>query len=190
MKQNVRVLGVDDSSFKFSDETVTIVGVLLRLPNYVEAVMRTEVEVDGGDATDKLVEMVNGSRYKEQVKTVLLDGIALGGFNVVDLDEFFERTGVAIATVTRDKPDYDGIKSALQEHFSDWEERLGVMKRRELLEIETDHKPIYVMHVGIDEDELREILKMSTVRGALPEPVRIAHLIATGVTQGESRGKA
>jgi len=38
--------------------------------------------------------------------------------------------------------------------------------------------------------ELREVIDLSTVRGALPEPLRIAHLIATALAKGESHGRA
>ncbi|RLF35484.1 MAG: hypothetical protein DRM99_04525, partial [Thermoplasmata archaeon] len=34
------------------------------------------------------------------------------------------------------------------------------------------------------------IIKLSTIRGVIPEPIRVAHLIASGITRGESYGKA
>ena len=58
MKPHVRVLGIDDSPFKFGDEKALVVGALVRIPNYLESVMKTEVTVDGTDSTDQLVEMV------------------------------------------------------------------------------------------------------------------------------------
>ena len=39
-------------------------------------------------------------------------------------------------------------------------------------------------------DELKKIIDQSTVRGAIPEVLRVAHLIAAGVVTGESRGRA
>jgi endonuclease V-like protein UPF0215 family len=39
------------------------------------------------------------------------------------------------------------------------------------------------------EDAL-EVVKLSSTRSAIPEPIRAAHLIAAGVTTGESRGSA
>ena len=51
----------------------------MRLPNYVEGVMVSEVDVDGLDATDKVVKIVNGSRYKKQLKLMFIDGIARPG---------------------------------------------------------------------------------------------------------------
>ncbi len=191
MKSQSRILGIDDGAFSFDDDRAAVVGVVMRLPNYVEGVMATEVEVDGElDATERLIEMITASRYLDQLKIIIIDGIALGGFNVVNIERLSDQLGIPVATITRDKPDFNEIKSALKTHFSDWELRLTMMKHVNITEFETAHNPIYVGKVGIGDEELAEILDMATVRGALPEVLRVAHLIATAISKGESRGRA
>jgi len=190
MKPQIRVLGIDDSPFSFSDEKTNVIGVVMRIPNYIEGIMKTEVEVDGNDATDKLIEMITKSRYKEQLKVVMLDGIALGGFNVVDIEELNEKLQLPIITITRDYPNMINIKKALEKNFDDWERRLELISKRSLIEIETKHKPIFIEVIGIDEQEAKELIDRTTVRGVLPEPIRIAHIIAAGIVSGESYGKA
>lgn len=190
MKQQIRILGIDDSPFEFGDDNSLVVGVLMRAPSYIEAVMRTEVTVDGSDATAKLVEMVSRSRYREQVHAVMLDGIALAGFNVVDVESLHASLGIPVVTVTRDPPDFERIELALRKHFDDWGDRLDLIRRLDLVEIETPHRPLYACGVGLDAAELRKLVALSTVRGALPEPVRAAHLIASAMVRGESRGRS
>lgn len=190
MKGQVRVLGIDDSPFKFGDRRSLVVGALVRVPNYLEAVMRTEVEVDGDDSTERLAEMVLRSRYKEQVKLVLVDGVALAGFNVIDMESLHERTGLPVATVTRDEPDMDGIEEALRKHFDDWERRLSLVRRVPLRELDTGHNPLHASVLGMDWDEFVELVRATTVRGALPEPVRIAHIVSAAMVKGESRGRS
>lgn len=190
MKDQVRVLGIDDSPFKFGDRTSLVVGALVRAPSYLEAVMRTEVEVDGDDATDRLVEMVSGSRYREQIRLVLVDGIALAGFNVLDLESFHRRSGMPVATVTRDAPDLGEIESALRGHFDDWSRRLSLVTRHPLRALDTGHKPIYASVLGMEWPEFSQLVRATTVRGAVPEPVRMAHLMAAAMTKGESRGRS
>ena len=190
MKDQVRVLGIDDSPFEFGDPSSLVVGALVRAPSYLEAVMRTEVEVDGDDATDRLVEMVIRSRYREQVKLVIVDGIALAGFNVLDLESFHERTGIPIATVTRDPPDLAEIESALAKHFDDWQGRMALVTRHPLRPLDTGHKPIHASVLGMDWPEFSQLVRATTVRGAVPEPVRIAHLVAAAMVKGESRGRS
>jgi endonuclease V-like protein UPF0215 family len=190
MKSQIRVLGIDDAPFSFGDKKTLVVGVVMRIPSYMEAVIRTEVTVDGTDACDRLVEMISNSRYKEQLKLIMLDGVAFGGFNIIDIKKLYESVDIPIVTITRDEPDLPAMEMALKKHFPDWERRLSVITKGELVELETEHKPIFVKSRGMELDELKKIIKQATVRGALPEALRVAHLIAAGVVAGESRGRA
>jgi endonuclease V-like protein UPF0215 family len=61
MKAQSRILGVDDAPFKFTDEHVPVVGVVVRAPSYVEGVLTTRVRVDGADATEALASAINRS---------------------------------------------------------------------------------------------------------------------------------
>lgn len=190
MKTQVRVLGIDDSSFNFQDKRTNVIGVVMRLPSYIEGVLRSHVEVDGTDACENLTDMINSSRYKDQLRSIMLDGVALGGFNVVDIEKLHNLIQLPIITVTREEPDLKSIESALKEHFEDWEERLEIITSGKLHRIETQHKPVYVKFIGIEIEEVEEILSSSTVLGVIPEPLRVAHLIATGIALGESHGRA
>jgi hypothetical protein len=134
--------------------------------------------------------MVAGSRYAEQVGLVILDGIALAGFNVVDLESFHERTGIPIATVTRDEPNMTEIEAALRKHFPDWERRLELVSRVALRPLDTGHNPLHASVLGMGWDDFARVARSTTVRGALPEPLRIAHLVAAAMVRGESRGRS
>jgi endonuclease V-like protein UPF0215 family len=72
----------------------------------------------------------------------------------------------------------------------DWKDRLNLIKKGRLHRVETNHNPIYVKCVGLTIKEAKEIIKISTIRGVIPEPIRVAHLIASGLKRGESYGKA
>ena len=49
---------------------------------------------------------------------------------------------------------------------------------------------IFIQIAGIVPDEASAIVKIATVNGLMPEPIRVAHLMASGVVEGESRGRA
>ena len=49
---------------------------------------------------------------------------------------------------------------------------------------------MYIKCTGISLEDAKEIINISTIRGVIPEPIRVAHLIASGITRGESYGKA
>lgn len=190
MKPHVRVLGIDDSPFSFSDSKVTVIGVVMRVPSYLEGVMRSRLTIDGEDGNDVLARMINSSRYKEQLRLVMLDGIAMGGFNVIDLKALNQATGLPTVSVTRDPPNLVKMEAALKRHFIDWERRLHLITQSPLFQVRTAHKPLYVAAAGIDEKEVADLIDRSIVRGALPEPIRIAHLIAGAIEKGESKGDA
>ncbi len=189
-KSQVRILGIDDASFTFGEDKTKAVGVVVRCPGYVEGVMMSDITIDGLDSTDAVIRMVNRSRYKRQLKLIVIDGAALGGFNVVDIKRIHSDTGIAVATITRYKPDFSEIEKALRSHFDDWEYRLKLMKASEIHEFDTENKPVYVSFAGIEYDDLKELLANATLRGALPEAIRLAHLIGAAFVKGESHGRA
>jgi endonuclease V-like protein UPF0215 family len=188
VKAQVRVLGIDDAPFSFGDRRVPIVGVAVRLPGYVEGIMTSEVAVDGEDADQAITEMIMRSRYREQLRLVMIDGASVGGFNLVDIDLLYRDTGIPFCTVTRDRPDIDSMRNALQKHFPDWRRRVEIVERHELFEVSTSHGSIFVSTAGTSIEEAKQMIRGSTVLGALPEPIRLAHLVATAMVRGESKG--
>ncbi len=190
MKQQIRLLGLDDAPFTFNDTYTPVIGAVMRGGEYLECVLRRQVTIDGTDATEVCIELINNTKHRQQLRAMLLDGIALGGFNIVDIEAVYRETSLPLITITRDAPDFHAIQNALTHHFSDWEERLRLVQQGGLHRIKTSHNPIFIKHIGCSLEEAKEIITLSTIRGAIPEPIRVAHLIASGITRGESYGKA
>lgn len=197
MKPQFRVLGVDDGPFSFTDRSVPVIGVVYR-KGYIDAILRSELAVDGDDATEVIAKMVTDSGPAKQLAAVMLDGITFGGFNVVDLGALNEDTGVPVITVTRDKPDMDRIRRALEKMGAspakgrkvvpDWKERYARLEKLSLAEVSTGHNPVHIAFKGLPLSEAKGIVHATTVRGAMPEPLRLAHLIATALVKGKSHG--
>jgi endonuclease V-like protein UPF0215 family len=190
MKKQPRILGIDDAPFTFNQKYTIVIGVVMRGGEYLEAVLRSEVEIDGTNATLICKEMVQNSKHRQQLRAIMLDGVAFGGFNILDIQQLYQQTNTPIITVTRDHPDFDKIKHALQQNFLDWGPRWKTLQQGKLYTVSTHHNPIYVKCAGIPIQEAEELIKLSTIRGVIPEPIRVAHLIASGIIRGESYGKA
>jgi len=190
MKRQIRILGIDDAPFTFSEKYSAVIGVVMRGGEYLESVLSSQVTIDGVEATAICIEIIEHTRHRKQLKVAMLDGVCLGGFNVVDISKVYEATDLPMMTITRDKPDFEDIKHALKSHFRDWETRWKVIRQGTLHKIPTSHNPIYIKFVGLTLPEAKELINVSTIRGVIPEPVRVAHLIASGITRGESYGKA
>jgi endonuclease V-like protein UPF0215 family len=63
------------------------------------------------------------------------------------------------------------------------------MTKLELRTIRTEHNPLIASGIGLSWPEFEELISLSTVRGVVPEPVRMAHLIAAAMAKGESHGR-
>jgi endonuclease V-like protein UPF0215 family len=191
VKGEIRILGIDDAPFSFkSREKVPLIGTIFRGGDYIEGVLKTEVEVDGDNATERISEMVNSSKHKQQIRIIMLDGITVGGFNVVDIKELFENTGVPIIVVTRRMPDTESVRRAI-ENFDDKDDKLKALNSAgEIHTVDVNSGRVYIHMCGVALDDAKKIVKISVRRGLIPEPIRVSHLIATAVVKGESRGRA
>jgi len=184
------VAGFDDAPFRFGDATVPVVGVVMRGATYVEGVLRTSAEVDGTDATDRILAAVEATRHRPYLQAVFLDGIAFGGFNVLDPRRLHERLGIPVVTLARGVPDREGMRAALAAHVPAWEERWRLIEENWPVSMRTADGVLSYKAHGIGERELGHLLLRTTVRGLIPEPVRVAHMIATALVKGESKGRA
>lgn len=188
IKPEIRILGIDDSALL--NEKVMIVGAVFRGGDWIDGVLRSEITKDGLDATEVICEMIKKSKHYGQIRTVILDGITYGGFNVVDIQMLYRETGIPVVVVMRSYPDFEKIKSALK-YFPDGEKRWAVIKRAGKIEkIPGEKSPIYIQRAGIGVETVKKIIRLTSIRSNIPEPLRVAHLIATGIILGESRGKA
>ncbi len=187
--KKIRVLGIDDSYFKpHHSGKVAIVGVVMRDGNYIEGFLKRTATVDGNDITDCVMDMLN-SKYRDQIKIIMTQGITFGGFNVLDAEAVYKETKVPVIVVSRRHPNIERIELALKANFEDWERRLKLIKNTPIEEMRNGPWTIYVQRVGIEKRLAEEIIRKFTVRGAVPEPIRVAHLLASALYFGESKGK-
>ena len=185
-KKEIRVIGIDDSPFnKFEDKKILVVGVVMRGGSWIDGISSTKVNVDGDDATKKIIDMINKCKFKPQLQCIFLDGIAVGGFNVIDVKELNKKTNLPVIIVIRRKPDIYNIKETLTK--IDKKNKIKLLEKAgEVIKVDD----IFVQLKGINLEDAKKILKIVCTRSLIPEPIRLAHLIASGVTVGESRGRA
>lgn len=186
IKKEIRTIGIDDGPFdKFKDRLVLVVGTIFRGGLAMDGVLSTKASVDGRNSTQKIAKMINRCKFKPQLRTIFLHGIAVGGFNIIDIPKLHKLTKIPIIIVIRDYPDFKKIYSTLK--------KLKMQDKIQL--IEKLPKPIkfgkiYIQHIGIPLDKTKQLLKTTCTRSFIPEPLRAAHLIAAGIVKGESRGRA
>jgi uncharacterized protein len=187
IKPQIRILAIDDSPL--IRDKVMIIGAFFRGGEQLDGILRTEIEKDGMDATDVLIRTINGSKFHTQIRVILLDGVTYAGFNPVDITGLFKETGIPVISFMRSCPDLEKIKLALS-NLPDAEKRWKIIQRAgKIYEIKQDN-PVFIQLCGLDKESAVKIIQMTSTHSNIPEPLRVAHLIATGVVLGESTGKA
>ena len=186
MRLLTNVVGFDDAPFAHDHRgDVRLVGTVCARTR-LDGVLSGRVRRDGANATTTMVQMLRASQFEGHVRAVLLQGIAVAGFNVVDVHALSDTLGLPVLVVMRRRPDLPAIEEAIR--------RIpGGARKWALLQAAGPVEPlgkVCVQRVGLDRDEARALLSATTLHGNLPEPLRLAHLIAGGVTTGASRGRA
>ncbi|MFH1544656.1 MAG: DUF99 family protein [archaeon] len=179
MKSLIRVIGIDDGYFSSKKGTTLLVGVIYRLDNRVEGILSQKIKVDGKDSTKKIIKMVKDSKFTSQIKCVFLHGVNFAGFNVADVKELNKKLRVPIITCFRRNPDMKGIRRALS-NLSDSGKRFNlILNAGKIYKAER----IHFQCTGIEATEAKAMIKKCRVHSLLPEPLRLSHLIASGVTK-------
>jgi len=183
VKPEIRVLGIDDGKFvPHTKDSVSIVGVVFRGGYSIEGVMHSKIAIDGLDATEKLASMINGSPHCRQLRLVMLNGITFAGFNVVSLKKLHLETGLPVIALTHDRPNLVAICSALKNLPKSEDRWRLVVEAGEIYEITNHGTKIYVELAGISLSDAQKVIKLTSTRSCLPEPLRVAHLIASGIS--------
>ena len=178
------VIGIDDAPFERSHRgSVLVVGAVFAGAR-LEGVLTARVWRDGVNATRVLAERILASRHRTHLQAVLLQGITLGGFNVVDIHALHQRLGLPVLTVTRHPPALESIRRALLDHVP------GGARKWRLIEAAGPMEKmagVYVQRAVIGPAEAARLIASLQIHGKLPEPLRVAHMIAGGLAQGENR---
>jgi uncharacterized protein len=180
-------VGFDDGPFVRGPgrANVLLVGAVCARTR-LDGVLSGQVRKDGVNATARMAALLLESPFARHVQAVLLGGIAVGGFNVVDIHELHRLVGRPVLVIARRAPRLDKIQRALAG-------LPGGARRWRLIEKAGPMEKLGVLHVqraGLSAAEASALLAATTLHGHLPEPLRLAHLIAGGLVSGVSRGRA
>jgi len=185
VKPEIRVLGVDDGVFTpHVKGLVPVVGVVFRGGYWLDGVMHTKIRVDGFDATRKIASMILNSSHYKQLRIIMLNGITFAGFNVVDIKKLNKKTRLPVIAVTRERPNFAEIRAALKNLPKSEERWEAILSAGEILEAYTRSKSekVYIQIFGILEEDAKRVLQITSTRSNIPEALRVAHLIASGIS--------
>lgn len=158
-------------------------GAVFRSDMILDGFSFSKVKVGSMDSTQKIVKMYQALK-RDDINLLLLNGCIISWYNVVDLNYLAEVIALPLICVTYKKS--EGLERYFIELFPrDWQSRVEIYHRngpRTTMKLHTDHV-VYVRVLGMSEDEALKTLNKFTLNGGVPEPLRIARLIARSLVR-------
>ncbi|MDY6779465.1 MAG: DUF99 family protein [Halobacteria archaeon] len=185
-KPGVRALGVAESYRGSSDgerdDDSVLAGVVMRADGRVEGFEFGRATVGGLDVTESVARIYD-DLGREDVGAVMVSGLALAWYNIVDLDALHRRTDLPVVCVTYEES--EGLDEAIEREFEgeEAEKRLELYRRqkeRRRVVLQTG-ETVFVRSSGTEGDESVRLVEKFTTHGKKPEPLRVARLAARGV---------
>lgn len=187
VRRLANVIGFDDAPFVRAHRgDVALVGTVCTQAR-LDGVVVGKVRRDGVDSTRRMAALLRGSPFAAAVQAVLLQGIAVGGFNVVDIHGLHALLGLPVLVVARKAPGLPAIEAALLGRVRGGAKKWALIKKAGPMEA---CEGVWVQRAGLGLDEAARLLQVTRAHGKLPEALRLAHLIAGGIGDGVSRGRA
>jgi len=184
--RTMHAIGFDDAPFAREHRgDVPIVGAIFA-DQHLHGIVTGRVRRDGANAAAVMARIIRSSRFTSSLRIILLQGIAVAGFNVVDVFRLHRDTGLPVLVVARRPPNFDAIRDALLHRIPGgarkWRivEHLGPMEKV---------GAVWIQRVGLDLRRATQILDRFTIDSNIPEPLRVAHIMAGAMERGESRGR-
>lgn len=175
-KKAIRALGVAES-FRPGDSESVLAGVVMRTDLVVDGFAIGAATVGGDDATRSVLRMYKGLK-REDVNLIILSGCVISRYNIIDIDGVSRASGLPVVCLTYNET--AGIEDAIRRNFPHPEERLKMyadLGSRKPVLLSTGHR-VFVRTAGISDADAKKVLDAFTLQGVLPEPVRVAKLLA------------
>lgn len=186
LNKQIRVIGFDDAPFKnLPHDYVNISGIVCSGTRF-EGMLWGKITKDGLDATENLIQLLSTSKFIKQTHVILLDGIAFGGFNIIDLSQLSSTLKIPCIAVMRKLPDLTAIDNALK-NLAHYEARKDLLLKAGTI---YSHSVFHYQIAGCTPDIAAQVLAKLTDNGNVPEALRLAHLIGSAVMTGQSSNRA
>ncbi|MGQ9529951.1 MAG: endonuclease dU [Candidatus Bathycorpusculaceae bacterium] len=174
-------VGVEDGSFRKGITQKALLAAVLVRGTKIENVKIIKITVDGLDATEKLANLLKEWEFDG----IMLAGVSFAGFNLIDPIVMYEEFQKPITIISRTRPNNKAVKRALERHFEDWEIRWRVFQKLGpvyKIFVQEGEAPLYIETVGASVKWASEMVRAFSFCGRVPEPIRVARLIARGLS--------
>lgn len=143
----------------------------------IDGMVLGNATIEGDDATESIISMYQ-SLARDDVNCILLDGLVISMYNIIDGEKIAEQTGLPVIAITFE--DSKGLEGAIKHHFANWQGKLEQYRKlgtRERVTLKTG-KILYIRYWGTTKKKAVSMLDSFTLQGAVPEPIKVAKLAA------------
>ena len=176
-KHGLHGLAISESFSQDSKKSV-LSGIVMSTDLVIDGFVFGHSTVGGNDATDVILSMYE-RLGRPDVSFLLISGIVISLYNIVDVKKISEKIGLPVIGVTY--KDSEGIEDAIKHHFpKSYESKLveySSLGEREKITLHTSHD-LYIRNEGCTITEATQLLNKLTLQGSFPEPLRIAQMLA------------
>jgi len=138
-KQGIRGLAIAESFSQTSKKSV-LSGIVMSTDLVIDGFVMGHSTVGGDDATDAILSMYE-KLDRPDVSFLLISGIVISLYNIVDVKRISEKTELPVIGVTYEES--QGIEDAIKHHFPDsYETKLAEYSKlgsREKITLHTSH---------------------------------------------------
>lgn len=176
-KKGLRGLAIAES-FRETGTSSSLAGIVMRRDFVLDGFVFGRATIGGDDATDKIISMYE-RLGRQDISFVLLSGLIISMYNIIDIKKLWKSVKIPVIGVTYEES--DGIEDAIKHHFPDsYEPKLLEYQKlgpRTKISLHTNHD-IFLRIEGCETKEAKKLLDAFTLQGAIPEPLRVAQLLA------------
>lgn len=176
-KRGIRIFGIAES-FKKSNSTSTLGGVVMRRDLIVDGIVFGSATLKGDDSTKNIYCMLRSLR-RNDINCIMLDGLIISLYNIIDGEKLNNITGIPIIAITFE--DSRGLEEHIRHHFLEKSEmkleQYRKLGNRDQVTLRTE-KSLYIRYWGLSLKGALNTLNAFTLQGSIPEPIRVAKLLA------------
>jgi uncharacterized protein len=180
-KKGIRVFGIAESFKKFNTKKSTLAGVVMRRDLIIDGMIFGNATLKGNDSTENILSMFK-SLKRDDVNCIMLDGLIISMYNIVDGELIQNKTGLPVIAITFE--DSKGLEDSIRYHFPDDSklklEQYDKLGKRDQVILKTG-KHLFIRYWGLTLKRAMTILNSFTLQGSIPEPIRVAKLAARGM---------
>ena len=177
-KKAIRALGIAECFRENISKKSVLAAIVMRSDLVIDGCTYGYATLERDDATENMLSMYR-SLKRNDINVIMIAGSIIALYNVIDSDKIYKETNVPVLNITFEES--EGLEPHIRRRFpKEWRSKLKVYRKigeRKSVKLLTGYT-VFVRAAGITQKEAKRTLDKYTLQGAIPEPIRVAKLLA------------